>query len=184
MRTARCVMFLSLLPACAQPGAQSAAESAGVGATAAVDLAADEHAVRDATQRWASALRAGDSTAIHALYSDDAVWLRPGSRPILNRDSLYLGFAPGGDIRRRGSPPGTAPDSGRLGDQTQETMRVVVSRSGDLAYELGRFSTPGPGAVGLYVRVWQKQNGQWRLLATAPRVYAPDSAAGGALRGR
>jgi ketosteroid isomerase-like protein len=176
MRMACPILFLSLVSACAQPAAESAADSGAVGTSTAVDVAAEERVVREATQRWASALRRGDTTAMQALYAEEGVWLRPASIPMLNRDSLRV------DLRSdRG--PGSPADSST---QQQETMRVVVARSGELAYELGRFFTPGnpPSAVGFYTRVWQKRDGQWRLLATAPRAYAPDSSNRGRLIAR
>jgi uncharacterized protein (TIGR02246 family) len=130
-----------------------------------VDVAAEERAIRDATQRWSSVARRGDTTGMYAIYADDGVWLRPGSIPMLNRDSLRAHLA--GSVE----PP---PSDSLV--QPQETMRVVVAKSGDLAYELGRFTNPAgaPVAGGFYIRVWRKDGGQWKLLATAPRAYAPD----------
>ena len=157
------------LAACTPKPAETTADSAALAPTGAVDLAAEERAVRDATQRWASALRRGDTTTMNALYADDGAWLIQTGIPILNRDSL------------RADVFGPAPRDSSA--QQQETMRVVMAKSGDLAYELGRFFGGG-GPQGFYVRVWQKQGGQWRLLATAPRVYTPDRTEGGRLRAR
>ena len=170
MQIARALGLALLLTACASPPPNTAGDTTA--AAAPVDLAAEERGIREVTQRWASALRRGDTTAMNALFADDGVWLIQTGIPVLNRDSL------------RADVFGPAPSDSST--QQQETMRVVVAKSGDLAYELGRFTNP-PGAPvpgGFYVRVWQKQGGQWKLLATAPRVYTPDSAEGGRLRAR
>jgi ketosteroid isomerase-like protein len=155
---------LSLLPAalCAcradHVRRDSTASAQPSTATAPSDASPDERAIRAATQRWNAAQGSTDTTELFSVFADQGVWLRPNlPAPILNKDSL-----------RKFARILNTPSS----DQTQETLRVVVASSGDLAYELGRFSRGGQ-RQGYYVRVWQKQGTEWKLLATVPQAYEP-----------
>jgi ketosteroid isomerase-like protein len=63
---------------------------------------------------------------------------------------------------------------------TSEPIRIVVAESRDLAYEYGKYnlqfdlkSGEHVGFDGGVLRVWQKQNGEWKMAATFVRPYVP-----------
>jgi len=101
---------------------------------------------RDATQRWSSVARRGDTTGMYAIYADDGVWLRPGSIPMLNRDSLRAHLA--GSVE----PP---PSDSLV--QPQETVRVrgdvtrLVQMLANLINNAAKY-TPEGGRISIAAR--------------------------------
>jgi ketosteroid isomerase-like protein len=139
----------------------------------AVDVAAEERAIRDISARQNEWFVARDTVAIGALYAPDAVLLPPNRPRVAGADSIRHGFA----VSAEGST-GLRLTAGS----------VVVAASGDLAIEDGTWTWQGPGPQGevrdegKYLVVWVKRGGEWKMLrdifngdrpAPIPVVLAP-----------
>lgn len=128
--------------------------------TSCVTTPAHDHgSVRAAIERqaaaWGDAVNRGDSAAVAALYTDDAVLMAPNAEPIRGRDAIR-GFA---DTLR-----GLSPRDVRL---TVEEVEVC----GDTAFEVGSYTMslqpPSQARMtdrGKYLVVWKRQpDGSWRI---------------------
>jgi uncharacterized protein (TIGR02246 family) len=112
-------------------------------------------AIEQGNARFVEAYKAGDAAAIAALYSEDARMLPPDATEVAGRQAiqqLWQSWLDGG-----------------LKDLTLEA--VDVEASGDLAYEVGKFSIQAPAAnnametaTGNYLVVWKRADGgDWQL---------------------
>lgn len=129
------------------------------GDTAAPADAGVEDSIRAVNERFESAVLAGDSTAVAALYTEDAVFLAPGTPRVQGRMGIRSAFAR------------------MVGGMTEfdlETDRVEVAESGEIAYEVGSYElaveTPDGATMrdeGKYLVVWEKVDGAWHLAADA-----------------
>jgi uncharacterized protein (TIGR02246 family) len=159
------VALVLALAACAQP--QPAPSP-----TATTDTrAADESAIRAAVKEWSAAAQAKDPEKFSSFYAEDAV--------------VMLGNSP--DFS--GKPAIREALGGMMQDPnfalSFENDKVVVARSGDLAYETGTYtmtmSDPKKKPAtekGHYVVVWQKQaDGTWKAVRDAPVSDPPESPA-------
>lgn len=113
-------------------------------------------AITEANQRFMDAFKAGDAAAVAALYTPDARILPP-DLPMMEGTEAIRSFWRG------------AMQSGLTGAKLET---VDVETSGDLAYEVGRFTLYKQGdggeiiaGAGKYVVVWKRQNGGWKLAA-------------------
>ena len=111
-------------------------------------------AVRDAVETgnraFAAAFLKGDSTAIAALYTEDAQVIAPGS-PVVKGRPVIAAFWQG------------SIDSG-IRDVKLETEHV--ESAGDLAYETGTVhlvAKDGTASSARYLVVWKRVGGQWLL---------------------
>jgi uncharacterized protein (TIGR02246 family) len=124
----------------------------------AKDTSADEQAIRTLDGAWDKAAQAKDVDKSVSFYADDASMLPPGM-PIANgKDAIravwtQLLSAPGGAL-------------------TFAPSKVLVSSSGDMAYEIGAFQATANDAqgkpatsTGKFVVVWRKRGGQWKVAA-------------------
>ena len=134
----------------------------------AIDLAAEAQAVRDRSAAWQQMAHAKDIDGlVNDIYTADAVSMFDGSI-------------------RKGSAEIRASEEGRLDapDQTfsWSATDVRVSKSADLAYELGTFwfDTDGAGeepmVSGEYVAVWTKADGTWRVAVDSSTAVEPPAA--------
>jgi uncharacterized protein (TIGR02246 family) len=123
---------------------------------------ADEAAIRDADAQWAKAVAAKDVQKIVSFYADGASLTAPGA-PIANgKEEIQKAWTAMAGI------PGFA--------LTFTPTKVVVGRSGDMAYELGEYEMTVNDKNGKpqttkakYVVVWGKQpDGKWKALVDAP----------------
>lgn len=132
----------------------------------AIDLAAEEAAVRQVNMDWLERFRAGDADGVAALFLEDA-WtigddgLRDGRAAILaNMTEEYAE-----------NPDATA-DWG--------AKQVWVAASGDLAVERGwwTYDPDGEGEAegdeGEYITIFQKVGDQWMVVADAGASTKPD----------
>jgi len=130
------------------------------GTTPAVDLAAEEQAIRAQSTQWMEWARAKDAAAIaEGVLSEDAVTMfddeiHHGRAAILA--NMQKEFAEYPDLTI-----------------SWTTTLVRVAASGDLAYELGSWVADPDGAGeageerGEYVTVWRKVDGTWRCAVDA-----------------
>jgi uncharacterized protein (TIGR02246 family) len=120
--------------------------------------AADEAAIRVASQEWSNAASSRDLEKAVSFYADDATYNPPGAPLAAGKDAIRKVWAgvvaiPGGNLR-------------------WVTSKVEVARSGDLAYDTGAYtltkndaSGKPVTAAGKYVVVWKKQaDGKWKVI--------------------
>jgi len=140
--------------------ALSIALSAGILASASVasaDMSADEQKIRELEQKWVAAVRARDAAASAAFYAEDGALLAADA-PIA-----------------KGGPAVLAAWQGLMGMKnislTFAPSEIVVSQSGDMAYDIGTYALGFDGDcgpvkdVGKYVVVWNKVGADWKLAA-------------------
>jgi uncharacterized protein (TIGR02246 family) len=120
--------------------------------------AADEAAIRAASQEWSNAASSRDLEKAVSFYAEDATYNPPGAPLAAGKDAIRKVWAnvvaiPGGNLRWVSS-------------------KVEVARSGDLAYDTGAYtltkndaSGKPVTATGKYVVVWKKQaDGKWKVI--------------------
>ena len=139
-------------------------------AAPAIDIAAEEQAVRDRSMEWLKFATSKDAAAIaNGIMAANAVTLYDG---VINEGAAAIQAATEAGYAAR--PNATV---------TWTTDEVHVAASGDLAYELGT-STEDPdgegeaaSTSGRYVTVWTKADGTWRAVADAGTQRKPAEAA-------
>ena len=139
----------------------------------AVDLAAEEKAVRDASAAWMKLAQSKDAAAIvDTVYLPEAVTvfngeLRTGSAEIQAGMDKEFSEAPASTL-------------------VWTTASVKLASSGDMAWETGAFTFDPdgegekPAHTGNFVTVWSKVNGAWRVAAdsgSAAHEHPADEAA-------
>jgi uncharacterized protein (TIGR02246 family) len=133
--------------------------------------AADEARIRAAVKEWSAAAEARDADKFASFYADDGVL------------QLHGVDDPTGKAAIRGATAGMMQDPNFALSFASD--RVVVARSGDLAYETGTYTMTMTGPdkkpdteKGHYVVVWGKQaDGGWKALVDSPTSDAPETAA-------
>jgi uncharacterized protein (TIGR02246 family) len=133
--------------------------------------AADEAAIQAAVKEWSAAAQAKDPDKFASYYADDGVLMLENSPDFSGKASIRQ--AVGGLMQ----DPNFA--------LAFESDKVVVARSGDLAYETGTYSLTlsdpkkKPATQkGHYVVVWQKQSdGTWKAVRDVPVSDPPEAAA-------
>ena len=145
-----------LLPAC-QAREKPANDAAEVNSTAAVDTGGDEQAIRGHVDRWLQLVKAKDAAGIAALYAEDGAVMPPNAPIGKGRAAIQQTWA---SMMRT---PGF--------DLTITPEQIVVSSSGDMALDRGRYSlTVAPAGTaqtdtGKYVVVWRKIGSEWKAAA-------------------
>jgi uncharacterized protein (TIGR02246 family) len=124
----------------------------------AMDASADEQAIRALDVAWSHAAEVKDLDKTVSFYADDASILPPNMPIATGKDAIRAVWsqflsAPGFSI-------------------TFAPSKIVVSKSGDMAYEIGVFQSTANDAqgkpaasVGKFVVNWQKRAGQWKVVA-------------------
>ncbi len=118
-----------------------------------VDLAAEEQAIRDLDAQWVAAVQAGDAAQCASFYAADGYYLEPGLEPAIGPEAIEQAWADGLGV----------PDS----ELTFGPVKIVVAQAGDMAWEYGTYQYAAPGIEdhGKYVVVWQKVDGEWKVVA-------------------
>lgn len=117
-----------------------------------------ENLIARTGEEWANLWNQGKVDALTGLFADDAVYMPPHHAAIHGREAIreYL----------------RNPISHHVAtDLTYEV--TFIKHSGDLAYDVGRYSMMVPDAKGVrrldrgkYLTVWRRQSdGQWRIAA-------------------
>jgi uncharacterized protein (TIGR02246 family) len=145
-----------VLTACAAKKEEAPAEPAAP----AVDLAAEEAAIRNRSGEWMNFANAKDIPSLVTVFSPDVVTAYDGN---VQRGVAELQA----DAERNMKD---SPDS----VVAWSTTGVRVAASGDLAWETGNLTIdpdgaagPKPGTNGVFVTVWEKVDGAWRVVADA-----------------
>ncbi len=120
-----------------------------------VDYAAEEQAIRDLDAEWVAAVAAGDAAKCASFYAPDGYLLPPGMDPVTGPESLEQAWA--GVIEA-------------LPYLSFEPTKIVVAAAGDMAWDYGTYQVldaPGGGVAdhGKYLVVWQKIDGEWKVVA-------------------
>jgi uncharacterized protein (TIGR02246 family) len=120
----------------------------------ASDRAADEKAIRDLDAAWAQAAQSKDPDKASSFYADDASMLPAGGPMVTGKAQLRETWA------HFMATPGYALEFA--------PTKIVISKSGDMAYDVGttKFTMNDASGkpqtdVGKYVGVWQKRDGKW-----------------------
>jgi uncharacterized protein (TIGR02246 family) len=126
----------------------------------AVDLAAEEQAIRNRSGDWMNYANSKDAASIaNGVFAPDAVLIADEKA---HRGSAAIQSAMEADMK-------SSPDG--LVSWTSDQIRVADS--GDLAVETGSFNFDPDGAgkkpaiQGSFVTAWAKIDGQWRAIADA-----------------
>jgi len=131
----------------------------------AVDIAAEEEAIRAVSMRWLELARQRDAAGIAALFADDGRLIWTGQDPVVGPAAIQEFIA----SEFAANPMETVDWS---------TDRVEVAASGDLAVEYGTYSAQNRGQDGTeedrgsYMAAYRKMNGSWMVVADAS-VDAP-----------
>jgi len=133
--------------------------------------AADEAAIHAAVKEWSASAQAKDPDKFTSFYADDGVVMMEDAADISGKPAIREAI--GGMMQDPNFSLSFAAD------------RVVVARSGDLAYETGTYALTLSDAKkrpstekGNYVVVWQKQaDGVWKVVRDAPVSDPPPPAA-------
>jgi len=124
----------------------------------AKNASSDEQAIRALDVAWSQAAGAKDLDKTVSFYADDASML-PANALIANgKDAIRAAWSQ--FMAMPGFSISFAPN------------KIVIAKSGDMAYEIGTFqlnlndAQGKPAAsVGKYVVNWQKRDGQWKVVA-------------------
>lgn len=151
------LLFVSALLAACQASEKPASEADGANSVAAVDLGAEERAIRGQVDRWHQLMKANDAAGIADLYTEDGAVMPPNSPIGQGHDAIEQVWAallqtPGFEL-------------------TIVPEQIVVASSGDMALDRGTYRmTVAPDGTeqtdtGKYVVVWRKIGGEWKAAA-------------------
>jgi uncharacterized protein (TIGR02246 family) len=140
-------------------------------AAPAVDIAAEEAAVRALSAQWLALDGKRDAAGIARLFADDARLVWAGQEPVVGPREIQEFLA------------------GEFGANPQQksvwtTDRIMLSAAGDMAVEYGHYANTATGMDGSgsdrgnYVTVYEKSGGTWKVKADAsasamPRMQPP-----------
>lgn len=133
--------------------------------------AADEAAIHAAVKEWSASAQAKDADKFCSFYAEDGVIMLEDAPDISGKAAIREGM--GGMMQDPNFALSFAAD------------KVVVARSGDLAYETGTYTMTLSDAKkqpstekGHYVVVWQKQaDGVWKVVRDVPVSDPPEGGA-------
>jgi uncharacterized protein (TIGR02246 family) len=134
--------------------------------TTAIDLAAEEQAIRDISATWLEASRAGDAQTIANFFLPDGETIFDGQH-IVGREAIMADAM----ANFEANPDRT---------MVWSTTSVVVAASGDLAVERGEwtYDPDGPGDAaeesGQYVTTYVKTAEGWKVLVDAGTTVEED----------
>lgn len=133
--------------------------------------AADEAAIHAAVKDWSASAQAKDADKFTSVYAEDAVVMMEDAPDISGKAAIREAIT--GMMQDPNFALSFAAD------------KVVVARSGDLAYETGTYTMTMSDAKkkpatekGNYVVVWQKQaDGAWKVVRDVPVSDPPEAPA-------
>ena len=163
---AAAVSAVILLASCAAKKEEPPAEPA----KPAVDVAAEEQAIRTRSGEWMNYMNSQDTAALANVYAPDVI-------------SIYDGnVTKGASNIQAGLSEELKANPKAVFNWTSDA--VHVAESGDLAYETGTIYVDldgadgkKPGTNGSFVTVWQKVDGAWRVVADAGTENAKNAGA-------
>jgi uncharacterized protein (TIGR02246 family) len=133
--------------------ASVAVVAAGLLAAASPAMAQSKATIQKLDDQWAAAFNKGDAAAVAAMYTSDA-YVLPSGAPMIHSNSDIQKFWADG-MKQFGDVRCTALDVKPLGrNAAREIGTCTFTTKGE---------KPENGAL-KYAVVWQKENGQWKLL--------------------
>lgn len=129
----------------------------------AVDLAAEERAIRAADDGWNAAIATKNVDGVTTFYASDGVAMWPDSPPRQGAD-IRAGWA---EMIGSGATVKIVPE------------KIQIAQAGDIALDQGHvdieMDTPQGHVkdVVKYLVVWKKENGQWKALYDMYNSNAP-----------
>lgn len=155
--SSRMLLALAALSVAACTTQRTAATDTARTVTQAGDVTSARQQIEPSDRVFVDALTKGDTTAVVALYANDAQLMLPGNKAIKGHKDIAGAFA--ADL-----------GSAKYTDVTLATDDVMAS--GDLAVQTGHYAwtyTPKGGKptsdVGKFVTVWQRQtDGSYRIV--------------------
>ena len=130
--------------------------------------AADEKTIRDYEAQWVKDFTARDMDKVVAHYADDGSVLMPNVALMTGKDAIRAG------LKDTVADPAFSIDL--------HTVKVEVSKAGDIAYSQGTYAFTGTDAKakkvvsekGKYVEVYKKQaDGSWKVVEDMNNPDAP-----------
>jgi uncharacterized protein (TIGR02246 family) len=129
-------------------------------AAPAVDIAAEEAAIRNRSGEWMNFANAKDIASVVTVYSPDAITAYDGT---VQRGQAEI---------QAGAERGLKENPNSV--IAWSTTAVRVAASGDLAVETGNITVDPdgdagkkPATTGVFVTAWEKVDGAWRVMADA-----------------
>jgi ketosteroid isomerase-like protein len=126
----------------------------------------DEQMIRGIDAAWSQALQGKDLDKVMSNYAEEASFLPPDEPIVQGRGNIREWFA------KRMALPGYS--------ATFSPTTVVVSKSRDIAYELGTFQVTindesGKPVLhlGKHLVTWQKRSGHWKVVAESINRDSP-----------
>lgn len=126
----------------------------------------DEQTIREMDATWSQALQHKDLDKVMSSYAEDASLLPPDEPIVRGLGNIRRWFA------KRVAVPGYS--------ATFAPTTIVVSKSGDIAYELGTFhvmvkdeSGKPLEYSGKHLVTWQKRDGHWKVVAESINRDSP-----------
>jgi len=120
--------------------------------------AADKRMIRELDAAWSQSLENKDLDKAMSNYAEDASFLPPDASIVRGKEKIRERFA--NRMRAPGYSASFVP------------TKIVISKSGDMAYEVGTFRVMISGEhgepivrLGKHLVVWGKRGGQWKVLA-------------------
>ncbi|HET6343144.1 MAG TPA: SgcJ/EcaC family oxidoreductase [Gemmatimonadota bacterium] len=156
---------LGLLAACQTEPAEQTGATEEAAATDAATVRAEIEAISD---RFEQAMLAEDAATLGTFYTDDAVLLPPGAPRAEGPAAIEAMFASW--FEQIPAPEGF----------TLTTDDLQLAGSGDIAYEVGTYTSRGTSPegeaydeTGKFVVVWKNVDGEWKVAADAWNGDAP-----------
>lgn len=157
------LFFVLLLAACQPVETEPAEPVEATPVAMTADAEADRAALVQIDEAYSEALRTGDHAAIAALFADDAIQL-PENRPIVRGRAAIEVYQAENNVEPAPSYSATVEE-------------VVFAEAGDMGYLIGTDTESEDGA-GKYITVYQRIDGDWKIVAEAWNSDAPDAADG------
>ena len=153
------VLICAALAGCGGPPAEPVAETAQP-----FDPVAEAQVIMALEREWSRRLAADDVDWIVDLHAADAWQLPPGAEPITGTEAL------------RAAWEGMALTEGL--EITWEPTLARVSKSGDMAWDMGSVSITDPDGSKVpakYLVVWVREGGRWKVAAD---MFSPNGPGG------
>lgn len=127
----------------------------------------DEQTIREIDAAWSQALQNKDLDKVMSNYAEDASFLPPDEPIVQGRTNIREWFA------RRVKLPGYS--------ATFAPTTITVSKSGDMAYEIGTFavsindeSGKPSTTTGKHLVTWVKREGRWKVAGESINRDSPN----------
>ena len=116
-------------------------------------MAQSKATIQKLNDAWAAAFNKGDAAAVAAIYAEDAYVLPPGAPMLKGRADIQAFWSQ--TMQQLGDVKLTTFDVKPLGPNAAREIGTATFKT--------KGATPQDGAL-KYAVVWQKVNGQWKLL--------------------